>query len=86
MVAYLIFTVIFIGIIILGIVYSFASDLVDFFIPLFSTSPLSIYNTPETTWGFDVVVFIFKYVLIIALIGLMYHTYQMAQKPHEPWR
>ena len=86
MVAYLIFAVIFIGIIILGIFYSFASDLVDFFIPLFSNSPLSIYNTPETTWGFDVVLFTFKYVLVPALLALMYYTYQMAQKPHEPWR
>lgn len=86
MAAYLIFKIIIVGIVILGVFYSFASDTVDQFTPLFSSGPLSGYVTPEMQWGHDVILFALKYVLIPALIGLMYFTYQMGQKPEQPWR
>jgi hypothetical protein len=85
-VAYLIFRVIILGIIILGIFYSFASDLIDFFIPIYSASPLHGYNTPDTDWGFDTLIFMLKYILVPAFFGLMFYTYIMAQKPEQPWR
>lgn len=86
MVSYLIFRIIILGVLVLGIVYSFASDVVDFFIPIYSNSPLAQYNIPELQWGYDVVITIFKFVLVPALIGLIYLTIQMAQKPEQPWR
>lgn len=86
MVSFLIFKVIIVGIIILGVFYSFASDYVDWFIPSYSTGPLSGYNTVESDWGFDVLIFLFKWVLIPSLSGLMFYTYIMAQKPERPWR
>lgn len=85
MVSYLIFKIIIIGILIIGIFYSFASDVIDYFVPLFSTGPLAAYRTSDTIWGFDVVMTLFKFVLIPVLVGLIYFTIQMAQKPEKPW-
>ena len=81
MAGYLIFAVVIIGIIVIGLGYAFLSDAVDIFIPQYRSGLLSGYNDELTNWGFDVLMTIFKFILIPALFVIAYFAWNMAQKP-----
>lgn len=80
---YLLIGIIFIGIIVIGIFYSFASDTVSFFDTAFSTSPLSSYTDEQTEEGGDILEMVLDYILIPVLVCFILFTFGMIQKPEQ---
>ena len=81
MVSYHIIVGLFLGIIAIGIAFAATSDMVDEFTPLYSSGQLSAYNDVDSNYFFDMLMFIFKYFLVVALIILAYWSFMQAQKP-----
>ena len=71
-----------ISLIAIGIYYSFLSDGVDL---VTSTPILPSYTSAETTQTFDMLMFVFKFILVATLIGIIYFVFVMSQKPEQGW-
>lgn len=81
MAAYLIF----LNILILGIAgmtYMFSSDIVDFVIPVGENIG---YSHPDTDFIRDALIFIFRWIPVWLVIGLILYDYTMAQKPERSY-
>lgn len=84
-VAYLLFYIL-LFIFIFGIVYALLSDVRDFFPPIFtSLSSQTEYNDTDYLWGFDVLNFLLSFSVVFAIIGLVWYSYELSQKPLRPW-
>ena len=86
-VAYLIFYIL-ASMFVFGLVYAIISDIRD-------ASTVAIYsnmasmggdlNDSDSLWGFDFVNLLLSFSITFFVIGLLWQSLQMAQKPETPW-
>lgn len=85
MVAYIIIVIFGILIFFEGLVYAFFSDFTDMFAPIFFSGALSSYNTDESIHGYNILMVLFKYCLMVFLLYIALFVWQMSQKPERNW-
>lgn len=68
-----------------GLIYAFFSDFADMFAPIFFSGALSSYNTDESIYGYNILMTLFKYCLMVFLLYIGLFVWTMSQKPEKHW-
>lgn len=87
-VAYLLLVGVGLTIIVTGIAFSFISDFVDFMlsgINGYAGTPLANQMDADSIQGGDMLIVLFKMILVPSFFVIMYFAFVMAQKPVKSW-
>lgn len=84
MVSYLLLVVLGIGMIVIGMAQGITQDIIDIFIPLYSTI-LPGQTDIVANDGFNTILSAFNSILIIIGLGMLFFVFVMSQKPVNRW-